>query len=70
MKLRPFSGAIIAAAISRGAPSLSRKDGGGGIRTHGTFKAHTRFPSVLLQPLGHSSRRWIPRYKLGDFRGH
>ncbi len=30
--------------------------GGGGIRTHGTGLAHTRFPSVLLRPLGHSSK--------------
>ena len=29
--------------------------GGGGIRTLGTGLAHTRFPSVLLRPLGHSS---------------
>ena len=32
-----------------------KSDGGGGIRTHGTGLAHTRFPSVLLRPLGHSS---------------
>ena len=30
-------------------------DGGGGIRTHDTFVTYTRFPSVLLRPLGHSS---------------
>ena len=28
--------------------------GKGGIRTHGTFP-YTRFPSVLLKPLGHLS---------------
>lgn len=33
------------------------KYGGGGIRTLGTGLAHTRFPSVLLRPLGHSSER-------------
>ena len=30
--------------------------GGGGIRTHDTGLAYTRFPSVLLRPLGHSSK--------------
>ena len=30
--------------------------GGGGIRTLGTLVTHTRFPSVLLRPLGHSSK--------------
>ena len=29
--------------------------GRGGIRTHVTFITSTRFPSVLLKPLGHSS---------------
>jgi hypothetical protein len=36
--------------------SLNEKSGGeGGIRTHGTVIPHTRFPSVLLKPLGHLS---------------
>ena len=29
--------------------------GESGIRTHGTLLGYTRFPSVLLQPLGHLS---------------
>lgn len=33
------------------------KCGRGGIRTHGTGLAYTRFPSVLLKPLGHPSKR-------------
>ena len=32
-----------------------KKFGRGGIRTHGTRLTYTRFPSVLLKPLGHSS---------------
>ena len=32
-----------------------KKFGGGGIRTHDTLITYTRFPSVLLRPLGHSS---------------
>ncbi len=32
--------------------------GESGIRTHGTLLGHTRFPSVLLKPLGHLSGYW------------
>ncbi len=36
-------------------PSLAQSDGGtGGIRTHEQFPV-TRFPGVLLRPLGHRS---------------
>lgn len=31
--------------------------GGSGIRTHGTRLTYTRFPSVLLKPLGHPSTK-------------
>ncbi len=33
------------------------KSGESGIRTHGTRNMYTRFPSVLLKPLGHLSER-------------
>ncbi len=55
-------------------PSGLWPDGGeGGIRTHGAGNRHTRFPSVLLKPLGHLSARecWRrgrdsnPRYPYG-----
>ena len=36
-----------------------KNGGGGGIRTHGTLLTYTRFPSVLLKPLGHPSRMWL-----------
>ncbi len=42
--------------------------GGSEIRTHGTLVTYTRFPSVLLKPLGHPSKTaelksvsWIER---------
>ncbi len=34
---------------------MNFKSRGDGIRTHGTLLEYTRFPSELLQPLGHPS---------------
>ena len=41
------------------AGGATNKNGGErGIRTLGTLLTYTRFPGVLLQPLGHLSIRW------------
>ena len=40
---------------------VAQSSGESGIRTHGTLLEYTRFPSVLLQPLGHLSNKKEPQ---------
>lgn len=48
---------------------LSPLNGRGGIRTHGTCLTYTRFPSVLLKPLGHPSLGMFSSLLIGGKTG-
>ena len=65
--LPPGPGGVCEPIVAQG-PAIKagyNTGGEGGIRTHGTLP-HTRFPSVLLRPLGHLSGE----FSLAQGKGH